>query len=81
MIILIFNLIQIWPRDWNNQLERMNMKVDEDNGKSVGMVNGRYQKFRNFQAMDFGRTLAVLFNILPLVLGSQYCGISKSRKR
>ena len=36
-------LIKIWPGYWNNQSERMNTKVDEDNGKSAGMMNGRYR--------------------------------------
>ena len=31
-------LIQITTGDWNNHFERLNMKVDEENGKAVGMV-------------------------------------------
>ena len=34
-------LMKICPRDWENKLERMNMRVDEDNGRVVGMGNGR----------------------------------------
>ena len=34
-------LINIWTRDWNNQLESMTMKVDKDYGKSAGMANGK----------------------------------------
>ena len=41
-------LMDLWPGDWNNQLKRINIKVDEDDGKSVGMVNGRYRKFWRF---------------------------------
>ena len=37
----IFMSMEIWPGDWKNQLERMNMKVDEENGKAMGMVNGQ----------------------------------------
>ena len=37
-------LMYIWPGDWNNQLEGMNMRAEEDNGKDVGMVNGRVRK-------------------------------------
>ena len=33
-------LMKLWPRNWNNQLKRMNMKVDEDNDKSLEMANG-----------------------------------------
>ena len=50
-------LMQLTSRDWNNHFERLNMKVDEGNGKAVGMVNGRYWKRWQF------------FQILPLVLG------------
>ena len=28
----------------------MNMKVDEDNGKAEGMVNGGYRKVRKFSS-------------------------------
>ena len=33
-------LMKLWPGYWKNHLERINMKVDEDNGKYVVMVNG-----------------------------------------
>ena len=41
----LFMLMNIWLKCWNNQLERFNMKVDEENGKYAGMVNGRARKF------------------------------------
>ena len=34
--------MKIWPGDWKNQLKRMNKKVDEDNGKALGIDNGQY---------------------------------------
>ena len=34
-------LTNLWPGDWKNRLETMNMKVDEDNSKYVGMMNGQ----------------------------------------
>ena len=37
-------LMKRWNGDWNNKLEIMHMRVGEDNGKSAGMVNGRYRK-------------------------------------
>ena len=61
-------LINIWPGDWENQFERMNMRVYEVNGKSMEMVKGGLVKFGGFQVMNFGRTLVVSFWILPLVL-------------
>ena len=37
-------LIKIWTRNWESHLERMNIKVNEDNGTFVVMVNGQSQK-------------------------------------
>ena len=70
-------LIKIWPGDWISELNSMNRKVDEDNGKAWNKVNERYQKFIGFPATNFGRTLVVSFQLLPLVLGGRGCGIRK----
>ena len=40
--------MNLWPVSCKNQLKTMNMKVDEENGIYTGMVNGRYQKVRQF---------------------------------
>ena len=37
----------------------MNMRVDEDNGKSLGMMKVRNWKFHWFHSINFGRTLVV----------------------
>ena len=73
-------LMKLWPGGWKNQSERMNMKVDEDYGKPVVMVNVQAQKVWHFQAMNFGRTWVVLFQVLPLVLVGQGCGRRKRHK-
>ena len=62
-------LIDIWPGDLKDQFERMNMMVDEDNGRATGMVKGRIKKFGSFQPMNFGRIWVVLFWLLPSFLG------------
>ena len=49
----LFILTKIWPGDWNNHLERINMKVDKENGKSPLMVNGRYQEVWRFSSNEF----------------------------
>ena len=36
------------------------------------------EKFVSFPGMDFGRTLVVLFQFLPLVLGGRGCGINRT---
>ena len=50
------------------------MKVYEDNEKEIGIGNGRYRNVRQFQAIDFGRTLFITFRILNLVFGGLGCG-------
>ena len=62
-------LIKLWPGDWNNQLEGVNMNVDEDNGKSVGMVNGRAQKGRRFSRNEFWNNIGCLVSSLTFGLG------------
>ena len=37
-------------------------------------------KFGGFQAMNFERTLVVLFQLLPLVFGGRGCGRRKRHK-
>ena len=70
-----------WLDNCKTQSKRINHKVDEENGKALGKVNVRYQKFVGFSAMNFGRTLVVLFKLLHLVLGVRGCGRRKRRKR
>ena len=47
-------LLNLSPGDWKNQFESVNMKVDEENGKSVGMVNVRSWKIGGFSDPTFG---------------------------
>ena len=53
-------LIKIWPGDWNNQSERINMKVDEENDKAVGMVNGHYQNIWRFSRDEYWKNIDCL---------------------
>ena len=46
-------LMKLWPGYWKNRLEIINIKVDEENGKSVIMVNGQAQKVLWFLINDF----------------------------
>ena len=61
--------MNLWPRDWNNQLERMKMRVDEDNGKAPGMVNGRYQKVWRFSSNEFWKNIGYLVSATTFGLG------------
>ena len=57
-------LTQICPGYCNYQSERMNMKVDEDNGKDVGMENGRYRKVSIFSSNEFWKNIGCLISVL-----------------
>ena len=50
-------LIDIWPGDWDNQLETINMRVDEDN--ELSMVKGRIRKVLIFKGIIFVGALFV----------------------
>ena len=53
-------LIKLWTGDWMTQLNIMNQKVDEDNGKSLGKVNVRYRKVRRFSGNTFWKNIGCL---------------------
>ena len=62
-------LMKLWPGDCENQFKRMNMKVDEDNGKSLGMVNGRYQKSCRLSSNEFWKNIGCLVSAPNFGLG------------
>ena len=62
-------LIKLWSRDWKNQLNRMNQKVDEDNGKALGKWNVRYRKFRWFSGNEFWENISFLVSDPTFGLG------------
>ena len=57
------------------------MKVDEDNGKASGMVNGRYQTFRRFSGNEFWKNIGCIVPAPTFGLGGRGCGRSKRLKR
>ena len=67
-------LLKLWNGDWEDQLERMNNKVDEDNGRVGNQDNGGFGRFRGFQGTNSGRTLGVLFQNLSLAFGGPEYG-------
>ena len=52
--------MKIWSGDSKKQLERMGMNVDCDNGKAVGIVNGRDCKLQRFSINEFWKDLGCL---------------------
>ena len=57
-------LMKLWPKDWKNQLVRININLDDDNGKYTGMVNVRAHKVWRFSSNG------ILKNICCLVSAS-----------
>ena len=62
-------LMKIWPGDWDNQLEGMNMKVDEENSKYVTMVNGWAPKDQRFSSNEFWKNIGCLVSAPTFGLG------------
>ena len=61
--------MNLWPEDWKNQLKRISMKVDEENDKAVGMVNGRALKVRKFSIIDFWNIIICFTSSSTFVIG------------
>ena len=62
-------LIKIWPMYWKTQSNRMNQKLDKDNGKSLGIGNGRYQKVCRFSRNEFWNNIGCLVSSPTFGLG------------
>ena len=62
-------LIKIWPGSWKTQLNKMNYKLDEENGKVLGKGNGRYQKICRFSRNEFWKNISCLVSAPTFGLG------------
>ena len=67
--------------DCKNQLENKNMKVNEDNGKSMGILHGWFCKVWRFSSNKLGKNIGCLVSDLNFGLGFIGCGRRKSHKR
>ena len=65
----LVTLMNIWPGYGKKKLERMNMNVDEDNGKSAGMVKGRARKVWHFSSNEFWKNIGCLISAPTFGLG------------
>ena len=41
-------IIKLWPGNWEENLKRINKKVDEENGKGGTQENGTFRKLWHF---------------------------------
>ena len=62
-------LIKIWPGDCTSQLNRINRKVDEDNGKALNKCNVRYRKVRHFSSNEFWKNIGCLVSAPTFGIG------------
>ena len=67
LYLLMF--MNLRPGHLKNQLESINIKVDKDNGKSVGMVKGRARKFWRFSRNEFWKNIGCLVSAPNFGLG------------
>ena len=83
-------LTNIGPGYRKNQLERMNINVDEYNGKASGLVNVRYQKYQLFSTNEFWNNIGCLVSDPTFILGvtrlwekeeSQKIGLNNRNRR
>ena len=52
-------LINLWPGNSKTQLNTLNLKVGEENGKSMAIGNGRYQNVCQSSSNAFWKNLVV----------------------
>ena len=62
-------LMQMWDGYWDNQLEMMNMRADEENGRPVGTVKGRTRIVWRFSSNEFWKNLGRLVSDPAFGLG------------
>ena len=62
-------LIRIWPGYWISNLNGMNQKADEENGKALNRGNVRYQKVCCFSSNEFWKNIGCLVSAPTFGLG------------
>ena len=62
-------LMKLWPGDWEEQLQRMNKKVYEDNGRRETQENGQFRKLRRFSRNEFWKNIGCLLSAPTFGLG------------
>ena len=66
---------------WNNNMESMNMRVDKNNGKYVGMVKLWDRKVLRFSRNEFRRNIGCLVSVPTFGIGgSRICDKDEAQK-
>ena len=67
-------LIKLWPGDCKTQMERIDLNLNEDNGKATGTGNRQYQKVHRFLSNKFWKNIGCLVSAPTFGLrGSMMC--------
>ena len=61
--------MELCPGDWEDQLDRMNKKVDEDNGRGGNQHNWQFWKPRRFSRNEFWKNIGCLLSAPTFGLG------------
>ena len=69
--LLIF--MKLWPEDWEDQIEQMNKKVDEENGRGWTQENRQFWKLWRFSRNELWNNIgyilsATTFGLVGLIL-------------
>ena len=62
-------IIKLWPGDWEDQLYRINKKVDEDNGRGGTQENGRFRNLWQFSRKKLWNNIGCLLSEITFGLG------------
>ena len=62
-------LIKLWPGYWDEQLDQMDNKVDEENGREGTQENGRFRKLWRFSRNKLWKNIGCLISALTFGLG------------
>ena len=55
-------LMKLWTGYWKNQSKKMNLRVDQENGKEMFIGNGWYQKICRFSSNAFWKKIGCLIS-------------------
>ena len=68
-VTLFLMLMKLWPVNWEDQIDQMNKKVDEKNGRGRTQDNGRFRKLQRFSRNEFWKNIGCLLSAPIFGLG------------
>ena len=65
--------IMLWPGDWDDHLNRINKKVDEDNDRWGTQENGKVWNLQRFSRKKLWENIGSLISAPTFGLGGEDC--------